>query len=165
MPDSTGRRPRVSMSRTGPDDKRTPEEVAATVLKLDPIELEERVEFLNKPLIIENAFSGWQPRRWAPEWAFKEANRKPPEHYEEGGIRFPAVPTTIEEQVEGLVEGIEAGCAVTHVHPRDQILRPHFSDWRGGSFHGKLFLPLCFRFQLKYVPDGADGTAHEGPHD
>lgn len=62
-----------------------------------PVEKEERIPTMDKPLIIESACPGWQI----------------------GGERFPAVPCTIEEQVKEIVDSIKAGAVAIHVHPRD----------------------------------------------
>jgi uncharacterized protein (DUF849 family) len=53
---------------------------------------------------------------WPPEEAY--IGRKPT-YYKKGGVRFPAVPTTVEQQVKEVVEAVRAGCALAHIHPRD----------------------------------------------
>ena len=52
---------------------------------------------MDKPLIIESACSGWQV----------------------GGKRFPAVPCSIEEQSQEIIDSIKEGAVAIHVHPRD----------------------------------------------
>lgn len=67
------------------------------VLEHFPIEREPPITTLAAPLVIESAYPGWQV----------------------GGERYPAVPTTIDEQVEEILASIAAGAAAIHVHPRD----------------------------------------------
>jgi len=71
----------------------TPERVAAHF----PIDKEERIMTMAKPVIIESACPGWQV----------------------GGKRFPAVPISIEDQVRETVDSIRAGAVAVHMHPRD----------------------------------------------
>lgn len=71
----------------------TPERVA----KHFPIDKEEKIPTLDRPVIIESACPGWQV----------------------GGKRFPAVPCSIEEQVQETVDSIRAGAVAVHMHPRD----------------------------------------------
>lgn len=80
-----------------------------------PIELEPRINTLDKPLIIESACPGWQPKYWGPPDMYPS---RPP-GYQEGGVRFAAVPTTIEEQAQADIDAIKAGAAALHHHPRD----------------------------------------------
>jgi uncharacterized protein (DUF849 family) len=80
-----------------------------------PIELEPRITTLAKPLIIESACPGWQPKYWGPPDLYPG---KPP-GYQEGGIRFGAVPVSIVEQATADVEAVRAGAAALHHHPRD----------------------------------------------
>lgn len=100
------------------DDPRSKSEVISTIAKRHPIELEDQIDTLDSPLIIECASPGWQPDVWPPEEAYPEGEL-PPNYTEPGETRYPAVPCSIEEQAEVLLEAIEAGCATTHVHPRD----------------------------------------------
>lgn len=93
----------------------TVEEQAARILEAHPIEFEERISTLDRPLIIENAFPGWQPRYWAPAKVYPFL---PPGH-KEGGVRYDAVRFSIQEQVAGHIEAIKAGAAAVHLHPRD----------------------------------------------
>lgn len=93
----------------------TPEEEMAKILEVHPIEFEERINTLNRPLILENAYPGWQSRLWGP----KKMYPRLPAGYEEGGVRYPPVPTTEQQQVDSHVEAIEAGAACIHLHPRD----------------------------------------------
>ena len=102
----------------GEDDPREKEEIISTIARRHPIELEERMDTLDKPLIIECASPGWQPDEWPPESAYPEGEL-PPNYTEAGDSRYDAIPCSIEEQAETLVEAVEAGCATTHVHPRD----------------------------------------------
>jgi len=74
-------------------DEFTPERVLAHF----PIEHEERITTLDRPVIIESACPGWQV----------------------GGQRFPAVPKSIDEQVQETVDSIRAGAVAVHMHPRD----------------------------------------------
>lgn len=99
-----------------PNDTRPLAEIAAQIVSSHPIELEERIGTLSKPLIIESACPGWQPRIWPVIEAYR--GRTPP-NYEEGGIRYPAVPCTIEDQVREVVDAVRAGAAAAHIHPRD----------------------------------------------
>ena len=71
----------------------TPERVMAHF----PIHDEERIPTLDRPVIIESACPGWQV----------------------GGERYPAVPISIEDQVQETVDSIRAGAVVVHMHPRD----------------------------------------------
>lgn len=73
-----------------------------------PIDKEPRIPTLDKPVIIESAYPGWQ----------------------QGGKRFPAVPTTIDQQIREIVESVKAGAIAIHVHPRDPktgnaVVNPH----------------------------------------
>ena len=84
------------------------------------VDKEARIMTLDKPVIIESAYPGWQ----------------------QGGKRFPAVPTTIDQQVKEIVDSVKAGAIAIHVHPRDpktgnavvnpkllhQILKPVFEQ-------------------------------------
>jgi 3-keto-5-aminohexanoate cleavage enzyme len=67
------------------------------VLEGFPIEHEPRIEDLNTPLIIESACPGWQ----------------------KGGDRFPAIPISIKDQSQEIIDSIKAGAVIAHVHPRD----------------------------------------------
>jgi 3-keto-5-aminohexanoate cleavage enzyme len=71
----------------------TPERVLAHF----PIHLEKKISTLDRPLIIESACPGWQP----------------------GGDHYPAVPISIENQVQETIDSIRAGAVVVHMHPRD----------------------------------------------
>lgn len=62
-----------------------------------PVEKEERILTMDKPLIIESACPGWQV----------------------GGKRFPAVPCSIEDQSREIIDSIKEGAVAIHVHPRD----------------------------------------------
>lgn len=98
------------------DDPRTPDEIASTIVQRHPIELEEPIRMYDKPLVIECACPGWQPKQWPPADAYPEG---PPEHYEEGGVRYPPVPCSIQEQADEIIEAANEGCAASHIHPRD----------------------------------------------
>lgn len=74
-------------------DEFTPERVLAHF----PIDSEARITTLDRPVIIESACPGWQV----------------------GGQRFPAVPKSIDEQVQETVDSIRAGAVAVHMHPRD----------------------------------------------
>lgn len=71
----------------------TPERVLAHF----PIHEEERISTLDRPVIIESACPGWQV----------------------GGDHYPAVPISIEDQVQETIDSIKAGAVVVHMHPRD----------------------------------------------
>ena len=92
------------------------EDILVRIATMHPIELEERNETLDRPLIIECACPGWQPRNWGPPRAYPG---KKPAGYKEGGLRYPAVPVSIEDQVRELVSARKAGTAALHIHPRD----------------------------------------------
>lgn len=62
-----------------------------------PVEHEPVIPTLDQPVIIECAYPGWQT----------------------GGERYPAVPRSMDEQIQGLVDAVRAGAAAIHVHPRD----------------------------------------------
>lgn len=93
----------------------TPEDQLKRVLAKVPIELEETLPTLDRPLIVENAFPGWQPRMWGPHEVYPVL----PVGFADGGVRYPAVCSSIEDQVAGHVEAVKAGCAAIHLHPRD----------------------------------------------
>ncbi len=93
----------------------TTEESIARALKGHPIEFEPQIPTLGKPLIIEVACPGWQSKYWGP----KELYRIKPPGYKEGGVRFPAIPCSIEDQVTAIVECVKAGAAAVHIHPID----------------------------------------------
>jgi hypothetical protein len=67
------------------------------VTEMFPVEKEDRIPTMDKPLIIESACPGWQT----------------------GGKRFPAIPISIADQIKEQVESVKAGAAIVHVHPRD----------------------------------------------
>jgi uncharacterized protein (DUF849 family) len=92
------------------------EEILVNIIKKHPIEMEERIDTLAKPLIVECACPGWQTRKWPLKRAYP--TRLPP-GYVEGGIRYAAVPCSIEEQANEIVQAVKAGCSAAHVHPRD----------------------------------------------
>ena len=92
------------------------EELLVRSARKYPIDLEEKIGTLDKPLILECACPGWQPKFWGPPRAYPI--RKPP-GYKEGGLRFPAVPCEIEEQAQVIIESVKAGAAGVHIHPRD----------------------------------------------
>ncbi len=98
------------------DDPREKEEIISTIARRHPIELEERMDTLSKPLIIECASPGWQPDTWPPEDAYSEL---PPNYTEAGDTRYPAVPCSLADQAEEIIKASEAGCAAAHIHPRD----------------------------------------------
>ena len=84
-------------------------------LEMYPIELEPRIATLDKPLIIECACPGAQPVLWGPPELYPF---KPP-GYEEGGVRFGAVPVSLEDQIAEDVEAIQAGAVALQHDPRD----------------------------------------------
>lgn len=102
----------------GENDPREKEEIISTIARRHPIELEERMDTLDSPVIIECASPGWQPDEWPPESAYPDGEL-PPNYTEAGDTRYSAIPCSIEEQADTLIEAIEGGCATTHVHPRD----------------------------------------------
>lgn len=67
-----------------------------------PVHREPRIDTMDEPVIIENAYAGWQ----------------------EGGERYPAIPEGPEEMTEDLIEAVEAGAVAVHVHPRDETGYP-----------------------------------------
>lgn len=71
----------------------TPERVQAHF----PVDKEEKILTMDRPVIIESACPGWQV----------------------GGNRFPAVPISIKDQVRETVDSIRAGAVAIHMHPRD----------------------------------------------
>jgi uncharacterized protein (DUF849 family) len=71
----------------------TPERVQAHF----PVDKEEKILTMDRPVIIESACPGWQV----------------------GGNRFPAVPVSIKDQVRETVDSIRAGAVAVHMHPRD----------------------------------------------
>ena len=85
-------------------------------LGMHPCEFEERIDTLDRPLIIESASPGWQPKYWGPREVYLV---EPPGYTGEGGIRFPAVPISIDEQVRDVVEAVRLGAQCIHFHPRD----------------------------------------------
>ncbi|MFC7203237.1 3-keto-5-aminohexanoate cleavage protein [Haloferax namakaokahaiae] len=99
------------------NDPRPKEEIISTIARRHPIELEERIDTLGKPLIIECASPGWQPDEWPPEDAYPEG--LPPNYTEPGDTRYPAVPCSLEAQADEIVKAAKAGCAAAHIHPRD----------------------------------------------
>ncbi len=100
------------------DDPRSKAEIVSTIARQHPIELDERLDTLADPVIIECASPGWQPDVWPPRDAYPD-DELPPTYTEAGDVRYPAVPCSIEDQAQTLIDAIEAGCATTHVHPRD----------------------------------------------
>ena len=92
------------------------EELLVKIAEKHPIELEKKINTLNKPLILECACPGWQPKYWGPPRAYPV---ELPPGYKEGGIRYPAVPCSIEEQVQTIIEAVKVGTAAVHIHPRD----------------------------------------------
>jgi len=91
------------------------DEMQVEVSKL-PIELEKIIDTLDKPLILECACPGWQQRNWPAKKAYPWGL---PPGYNEGGVRYPAIPCEIEDQANEIIQATNAGCAVAHVHPRD----------------------------------------------
>ncbi len=94
----------------------TPADTIKRSLSSIPIEFEPPIGTMGKPLIIEFACpGGMQSKFWGP----KELYTDLPPGYKEGGVRFPAIPCSIEDQVSALVAGVKAGAAAVHIHPRD----------------------------------------------
>jgi len=100
------------------DDPRPKSEIVSTIARRHPIELEERIDTLADPLIIECASPGWQPDVWPPSDAYPDEDL-PPNYTAAGEPRYPAIPCSIEDQAQTLIDAVEAGCATTHLHPRD----------------------------------------------
>ena len=71
----------------------TPERVQAHF----PVDKEEKILTMDRPVIIESACPGWQV----------------------GGNRFPAVPVSLDHQIRETVNSIRAGAVAVHMHPRD----------------------------------------------
>ena len=80
-----------------------------------PIELEPRIPTMDKKLIIECATTGPAVRYWGP----RDIYPTEPPGYKEGGIRFAAVPCTIEEQATAIIDAVRAGAAAIHHHAID----------------------------------------------
>ena len=97
-------------------DEQMIEDMLVRIAAKHPIELEEKINVLDKPLIMECACPGWQPRQWGPPRAYPTEK---PLGYKEGGIRYPAVPCSIEDQAQAVIEAVKAGTAAVHIHPRD----------------------------------------------
>jgi len=110
----------MAKSDTGMLSGRKPDEsiedVLVRITAKHPIELEKRINTLDKPLILECACPGWQPKYWGPPRAYPV--KKPP-NYEENGLRYPAVPCTIEDQAQEIINAAKAGAVAAHIHPRD----------------------------------------------
>lgn len=85
--------------------------------KMHPVEIEEKISTLDRPVIIESACPGWQPKYWGPKELYHPY--QPSTFTKEGDVRFPAIPVSIEEQVAVDVEAVRAGAAALHHHPRD----------------------------------------------
>lgn len=62
-----------------------------------PVETEPLIGTMDRPLIIESACPGFQ----------------------KGGARYPAIPISLEDQIQAQVDSIKAGAVIAHVHPRD----------------------------------------------
>lgn len=62
-----------------------------------PIDKEPKITTMDKPVIIESACPGWQI----------------------GGERYPAVPISIEDQIQETIDSVRAGAIAIHMHPRD----------------------------------------------
>lgn len=62
-----------------------------------PIDKEEKIMTMARPVIIESACPGFQI----------------------GGKRYPAVPISIEDQIQETIDSIRAGAVAVHMHPRD----------------------------------------------
>lgn len=85
-------------------------------LRMHPGEFEERIDTLDRPLIIESACPGWQPKYWGPPEIYI---KEPPGYSGLGGVRYPAIPISIEEQVRDIVDAVQLGAQAIHFHPRD----------------------------------------------
>ena len=85
--------------------------------KMHPVEIEEKISTLDRPLIIESACPGWQSKYWGPKKLYEHYNVST--YTKEGDVRYPAIPVSIEEQVQLDVDAINAGAAALHHHPRD----------------------------------------------
>jgi 3-keto-5-aminohexanoate cleavage enzyme len=70
---------------------------AETVTDKFPVEIEPRIDTMARPLIIESACPGFQ----------------------KAGPRYPAIPISLEDQIQAQVDSIKAGAIIAHVHPRD----------------------------------------------
>lgn len=107
--------------RLGPlkveNDPRSKEEIISNIARRHPIEMEEQLHTMDKPVIIECASPGWQPDVWPPEEAYPSG--LPPNYTEAGDVRYSAVPCSLEDQADEIVKAAEAGCAAAHIHPRD----------------------------------------------
>jgi len=83
---------------------------------MHPVELEDRIMALDKPLIIVSACPGWQPRYWGPKDMYRF---EPPGYTGEGGVRFEAIPCSSEDIAKQQIDAVKAGAAALHTHPRD----------------------------------------------
>lgn len=98
------------------DGQERHEKIVSNIISKFPIELEKKITTLDKPLVIASACPGWQPKMWPPKEAYQG---NVPVVFEEGGVRYPAVPCTIEEQASEQIKAVKAGCSAVHIHPRD----------------------------------------------
>jgi 3-keto-5-aminohexanoate cleavage enzyme len=84
-------------------------------LKKFPIDLEPKISTMEKKLIVECATTGGSVRFWGP----REIYPFEPPGFKPGGIRYAAVPRSIEEQVQTIVDAVNEGAAVIHHHVID----------------------------------------------
>ncbi len=106
----------MSWLKSSEDPNQNPADMIAMIVEKHPIELEERINTLDRPLVLECACPGWQPKMWPPPGNYPW---RKPVNYEEGGVRYPAIPCSLEDQTRELLDAVRAGCQVVHVHPRD----------------------------------------------
>jgi 3-keto-5-aminohexanoate cleavage enzyme len=107
---------KLGLTSEGLETEEELQDLLVRIADKHPIELEGRINTLDKPLIIDCACPGWQPKYWGPPRAYPGQK---PLGYKEGGIRYPAVPCTIEEQAHTIIEAVKAGAATVHIHPRN----------------------------------------------
>lgn len=93
----------LSFDELEPVDHFTPE----AAKQFFPVHEEPQIETMDQPVVIECAYPGWQA----------------------GGDHYPAVPDSVEEQSQELIDSVEAGAAIVHVHPRDDDQIPYWEDY------------------------------------
>lgn len=67
-----------------------------------PLPGEPQIDTMNRKVVIDACVPGWHPVKW---WRERGVDHLPP--------------TTIEGQVDAIVECVKAGASVIHIHPRD----------------------------------------------
>jgi uncharacterized protein (DUF849 family) len=125
-----------------------------------PILKEPIIPTMDKKIIIEAAVTGWQPTRW---WRERRVQDLPPGS--RGGD------TCIDEQVNAIVECVNAGSACIHMHPRhpdDGLPRLHdvelFAEITDRAFEQADFITtshsFVWDFRKSIVVDYVSGAQH-----